>query len=99
MGTPALGLPEAPPSWDNSVVSEEHSEFTLGPGSQTDVDKLEWGQHIQAAMIKGKGRLAPGKIKAADTSLLGWAAVKGLTNVWERSTIDATLAGGRGHPP
>ena len=31
MGTPDLGLPEAPPSWGDSVVSEEHLEFTLGP--------------------------------------------------------------------
>lgn len=53
------------------------------PWSQTDVDKLAWGQHTPAAMIKGKGRLAPWKIKGADTSVLGWAAVKGrLTNVW-----------------
>ena len=50
-------------------------------------------------MIKGQGRLAPGKIKGTDTSLHGRAAVKRrLTNVWDRRTGDATLAGGVGQP-
>lgn len=46
----------------------EHSELT--PASQTYADTFEWGPCTAAAVMKGEGRLAPGKIQGSDTARL-----------------------------
>lgn len=80
------------------LLSGGHLEFTLGP-SVPDRCRHVGMEPVQVGRCdQGKWRLAPGKMKGADTSCLSWAAVKRwLTNVWERGTGEVNLSGGGSH--